>query len=143
MIEKVCNNNLEEWANLCCELWGNHKKEAFLKDFYNGKYPYEFLYKLNGEYIGFMSLSKRNDYVEECETSPVAYLEGIYVKKEYRHEGIGKELIEFAKKWAKENDIKELASDCEIENCDSINFHKSVGFVESNRIVCFYIDLRN
>ena len=72
MIEKVCDKNKEDWSNLCCELWGNHKKEEFLKDFSNGKYPYEFLYRLNGEYIGFISLSKRNDYVEGCETSPEA-----------------------------------------------------------------------
>lgn len=39
--------------------------------------------------------------------------------------------------WAKECGFKELASDAELENTDSINAHKALGFEETGRTVCF------
>ncbi len=35
----------------------------------------------------------RTDYVEGTESSPVGYLEGIFVKEEYRKNGYAKELL--------------------------------------------------
>lgn len=31
----------------------------------------------------------------------------------------------------------EFAGDCEMDNADSLRFHKALGFEEANRIVCF------
>lgn len=31
----------------------------------------------------------------------------------------------------------EFASDCELDNEDSLKFHLKMGFVEANRIICF------
>ena len=44
-----------------------------------------FLIGLDGETgMGFAEASIRHDYVNGCETSPVVFLEGIYVRSEYR-----------------------------------------------------------
>lgn len=40
--------------------------------------------------------------VEGTSTNPVGYLEGIFVKKAYRKNGIAKELLNACLKWAKE-----------------------------------------
>ena len=40
-------------------------------------------------------------------------------------------------KWAKEQGCTEFASDCELENEDSLRFHLKMGFKEANRIICF------
>lgn len=31
----------------------------------------------------------------------------------------------------------EFASDCELDNLDSLHFHQAMGFAEANRIICF------
>ena len=79
----------------------------------------------------------RYDYVEGTETTPVGYLEGIFVKKDYRNKGIAKELLAECEEWAKSNGCQEFGSDCEIDNVDSLMFHKAVNFTEANRIICF------
>ena len=79
----------------------------------------------------------RHDYVEGCKTSPVGYLEGISIHEEYRHQGIARKLVSECEQWAREKGCSEFASDCELTNISSWNFHLSVGFQEENRIICF------
>ena len=87
--------------------------------------------------IGFAQVQLRRDYVEGTATSPVGYLEGVYVESAHRLKGIAKRLVETSEAWAKEKGCLEFASDCELANTDSILFHKAIGFSEANRIVCF------
>jgi aminoglycoside 6'-N-acetyltransferase I len=87
--------------------------------------------------VGFAQCSLRNDYVEGTESSPVGYLEGIFVKEEHRERGFGKMLILQCEEWAKNKCCSEFASDCELNNTDSLKFHLRLGFEEVNRIICF------
>lgn len=87
--------------------------------------------------VGFAQCSLRSDYVEGTESSPVGYLEGIFVKEEYRKRGIGKKLIFQCEEWAKNKGCSEFASDCELNNMESLKFHLHLGFEEINRIICF------
>jgi aminoglycoside 6'-N-acetyltransferase I len=48
------------------------------------------------ECIGFAELTLRHDYVNGCDTSPVAFLEGIYVKPEWRRRGVATALCSAA-----------------------------------------------
>ena len=91
----------------------------------------------NGKAIGFMNLSLRYDYVPGATQSPVAYVEGIYVEDEYRKQGIGTKLIQFAQQWAIERECMELASDALLDNTASYDFHTKVGFQEVERVVTF------
>ena len=59
------------------------------------------------------------------------------VEEEYRNFGIATHLIELCEKWAKEQGITQIASDCEIDNLDSINLHLSNGFHEKAKSVHF------
>jgi GNAT superfamily N-acetyltransferase len=61
---------------------------------------------------------------------------------EYRKQGIGREFIEFAETYAKEKGITQLASDCFIDNEMSEQFHKSCGFTEKERVICFVKDVK-
>ena len=79
----------------------------------------------------------RRDYVEGTETSPVGYPEGIFILEEYRLRGYARELLLCCEKWAKEKRCSEFASDCELGNDDSLNFHAAMGFEEANRIIYF------
>ena len=71
------------------------------------------------------------------DSSPVGYLEGIFVKEEHRKNGYAKELLCACEKWAKEMGCDEFASDCELNNVDSFEFHMAMKFDEVNRIICF------
>jgi aminoglycoside 6'-N-acetyltransferase I len=86
---------------------------------------------------GFAECRLRHDYVEGTQTSPVGYLEGIFVRSEYRRQGIARKLFQYCEKWAKDKGCSEFASDCEVKNTESIAFHSKAGFTEINRIVCF------
>lgn len=95
-----------------------------------------FAEKRDGCFIGAALCSLRCDYVEGCETSPVGYLEGVSVKEAFRHQGVAKRLVEECEQWAGEKNCSEFASDCELSNTDSLNFHLQIGFEEQNRIIC-------
>ncbi len=87
--------------------------------------------------IGFAQCQIRNDYVEGTNTSPVGYLEGVYVKDAFRKQGVARELIATCEQWAKTQGCHEFASDCELHNEESLSMHIRLGFIEANRIICF------
>jgi len=137
----VSKENENQWAELNTALWPDRTVDEALKERANGELPNEYLYFCGNEAVAFLSLSLRHDYVEGTDSSPVGYIEGIYVKPEHRGKGIAKELVGFAMKWAKEKGCTELASDCELENEASCIFHGKIGFKEANRIICFTMSL--
>ena len=137
----VTSANEREWADLCIALWPETTALDILKDRANGKMPYEFLYFVDHDPVAFVSLSLRNDYVEGTDSSPVGYLEGIYVKPNFRGRGIGREMVDFARKWAADHGCIQFASDCELDNEASRLFHGRLGFKEVNRCIFFVVDL--
>lgn len=118
------SSSVNELTDEFTEIISNDSAEIFLK--------YE-----NGEPIGFAQCSLRHDYVEGTESSPVGYLEGIYVKEKFRNRGYAKELLRACEEWAKNKGCSEFASDCELDNENSFLFHKAMNFTEANRIICF------
>lgn len=126
------------------ELWEDCSFEEEFEN-YKSIIGYEeeicYLIKEKGEYIAFVHASIRNDYVEGSDELPVAYIEAIYVKPDYRQKGIAKNLIDAAENWAKQKGLIQIASDTEIDNIASIDFHRKVGFHEAGRIVCFIKEL--
>jgi len=96
-----------------------------------------FIATIGENLAGFAECRLRHDYVEGTHTSPVGYLEGIFVKPEYRRHGVARFLFQYCEKWAKDKGCSEFASDCELINQASIEFHKDSGFQEVNRTVNF------
>ena len=92
--------------------------------------------------VGFAQCQLRHDYVEGTETSPVGYLEGVYVKAPFRRRGVAGQLLRACEAWAEQMGCTEFASDCELNNMDSLSFHLRMGFEEANRIICLTKKLR-
>lgn len=140
-IVKGTISELKDIVRLALMLWpDDYSEEEFnvhFMELINNENAVIFLAKEENQYIGFAHCQLRYDYVEGTETSPVGYLEGIYVMKEYRKKGIGKELIGQCENWSREKGCAEFASDIELENVDSFKFHLKVGFKEANRLICF------
>lgn len=140
MIRKAAKSDLHELAKLACKLWPDNtvsEMEAEMAEILSQEDAVLFL-ALDGEKpVGFAQCQLRYDYVEGTESSPVGYLEGIYVADTYRKQGIAGKLLSACESWAKEKGCTEFASDCELGNTQSLQFHLNVGFQEANRIICF------
>ncbi len=96
-----------------------------------------FLAFRDGTAAGFAQCQLRRDYVEGTESSPVGYLEGIYVTPDCRGLGYARWLLGACEAWAKQKGCREFASDCELHNTESLRFHLRTGFTEANRVICF------
>jgi aminoglycoside 6'-N-acetyltransferase I len=144
MIEELTLKNLKDLIVLVLELWTDCKFEEeyeYYKTLIHSDKEVCYLVKKENEYIAFIHLAVRNDYVEGVDELPVAYLEGIYVKANFQNRKIAKSLIDKAVEWTKQRGLKQIASDTSLTNATSIEFHKKVGFKEVERIVCFIKDL--
>ena len=96
---------------------------------------------IDGAAAGFAEVAIRK-YANGCETRPVPFLEGIWVKAEFRRQGIGALLIEHAGAFLAARGFRELGSDSEIDNRASHASHLSWGFSETERVVYFRKPLR-
>lgn len=103
---------------------------------------YFFGYILKEELIGFIHLSIRYEYVNGSESSPVGYIEGIYIEREYRRLGYARELVNFAFAFFKKKNLLEVISDSKIDNEEGIRFHKALGFEEAEQIIFFKSKLK-
>ncbi|MFP4016475.1 MAG: aminoglycoside 6'-N-acetyltransferase [Halanaerobiales bacterium] len=143
-IEKVTEENFEEWLKMGLALWPDNEEEELRDEFtdiINSEKEESFLISIDNKYIGFINMSLRTDYVEGSDSSPVGYVEGIYVDPDYREKGIARILIEKCEEWTRSRGCSQIASDCELDNAISYKFHRSVGFKEANRIISFIKDL--
>jgi GNAT superfamily N-acetyltransferase len=87
--------------------------------------------------IGVSHGSLRREYVNGANDGLKGYLEAIYVLPEYRKNGIAAELDKIIGQWAARNGCREMASDCLLENTDSYNFHRKIGYEETERNIFF------
>lgn len=140
MIERASHQHLDAVTDLALRLWPeNHRAE--MREEYHALLTKEeaavFLAVERETPVGFAQCQLRHDYVEGTVTSPVGYLEGIYVVEACRRHGYGRLLLAQCEQWARTMGCSEFASDCTLDNELSWRFHRGTGFAEANRIVCF------
>jgi len=146
-IEPCTRDTLGEWIALRAALWPDtteeeHRQEAsdMLQRF--GRAAAFLARTSEGGPVGFAEVALREDYVNGCTTSPVAFLEGIYVDPDHRRTGVARLLSRAVEDWANSLGVSELASDAELHNTISHRMHAALGFEETERIVYFRKTLR-
>ncbi len=135
--------HLPQWATLRYALWTwdtveDHAEEA--QELYLKGNPDRAAFVAlddAGVVTGFAEATLRRDYVEGCETSPVAFLEGIYILPEARKSGVARALSDAVADWGRSRGCTEYASNALIDNVDSHAFHAAIGFEETERVVFF------
>lgn len=140
MIRKAADSDSRILAEMAVQMWDTHtvsELEANIIETLKDERAAFFIKHVDNIPAGFAQCGLRTDYVEGTESSPVGYLEGIFVKEEFQNNGYAKELLCACEEWAKEIGCSEFASDCELGNIGSLNFHLATGFEEVNRIICF------
>ncbi|MFI5263823.1 MAG: aminoglycoside 6'-N-acetyltransferase [Candidatus Kapaibacterium sp.] len=134
-------DDLPDWLEMALALWPYESKED-MESLFHTLFASENDEMLiartdDGIAVGFANISIRKEYVEGSNSSPVGYIEGIYVKPEFRKQGIARKFIELAEEWSRNRGCTELGSDTEIENVESREFHRHIGFGTESRIVHF------
>jgi aminoglycoside 6'-N-acetyltransferase I len=139
--------HLDQWAALRIALWDwdtveDHRDQA--DELYLAGHPDRAAFvaiEAAGEVMAFAEATIRRDYVEGCDTTGVAFLEGIYVRPDARKTGVARALSEAVGAWGKAQGCTEYASNALLDNIDSHNFHAAIGFAETERVVYFRKDL--
>ena len=90
----------------------------------------------DGSLSGFIELNIRN-FAEGSRAPTLPYVEAWFVREEFRGRGQGRALMRQAEEWAVARGYSELASDAELDNQNGIAAHEALGFVETQRVVCF------
>jgi aminoglycoside 6'-N-acetyltransferase I len=89
----------------------------------------------HGSQIGFLDAGLRS-HADGCDTAkPVGYVEGWFVREEFRNRGVGRELISAAEDWARGQGCIEMASDALIDNDGSQQAHQALGYEVVDRCV--------
>ncbi len=83
---------LAQWATLRQQLWPHHEMAAHLQEgaeLLTAAHLNAFLVlDAQSQAVAFADAALRHDYVNGCESSPVVYLEGVYVQPASRRRGL-------------------------------------------------------
>jgi aminoglycoside 6'-N-acetyltransferase I len=90
----------------------------------------------NGTLVGLIELFERNS-AQGCTTSPVAYVEGLWVAEGWRRAGLARRLVDAGIAWARAHGRTEMASDVRLTNLLSQAVHERLGFEETERLVTY------
>ncbi len=131
-----------EWVRLRHALWGDGVAAlgAQLRQLERDGVPYVGFLACHSDApdcaIAFAEASLRR-YVNGCETSPVAFLEGLYVEPSCRRQGLARRLVVAAEAWGRKAGCVEFASDINQQNHESHATHLALGFEEIRRVIYF------
>jgi aminoglycoside 6'-N-acetyltransferase I len=132
--------DIREWVELRAALWPDQSldelevegRAALAKD------PplVVFVAEVDSVLAGFIEFGFRS-VAEGCETSPVPYVEGWFVRDDYRRRGIGAALMLAVENWCRARGFVELGSDANASNRLSRDVHAALGFEEVETLVVF------
>lgn len=131
---------LADWLQLRILLWPDHEDAHLLemRQLLEQTHRLQLLsYNDQQQAIAMLEASIRYEYVNGTQTSPVAFLEGIYVLPEYRRLGVATTLVQQVEDWAKQFSCTEFASDAPIDHTISHAMHRALSFQETERVVYF------
>lgn len=142
MIERCLTVEHDGWLSLRMELWprcASERHASEMSTFCANPNRFAQFVAFDGarNAVGFVEVALRSDYVNGTTTSPVAFLEGIYVVPHARLKGIARAMVARAEEWAVSVGCSEFASDARLENVASHAMHRCLGFSETDRVVYF------
>jgi aminoglycoside 6'-N-acetyltransferase I len=128
------------WAEMRTALWPTESLEAHassIDELLTSGESWGFIAETpDGTAAGFAEIAIRK-YANGCDSRPVAFLEGIWVKARLRRQGIGARLIRHVETFLTARGFRELGSDALLDNVGSQAAHLAWGFSETERVVYF------
>jgi len=116
VVERCTRESFEDWLRLRQALWPQASgQELRLEAAAMLDRPDDTLAFIardeRSNVVAFAEATLRHDYVNGCSTSPVAFLEGIYVQPQWRNRGLARLLCNTVEDWAAGLGCAEFASD--------------------------------
>jgi aminoglycoside 6'-N-acetyltransferase I len=142
VIERCTTLDQPGWIELRLALWADataddHRAYMAISLAQPERFLSLMMYDGKRQAVGFIEGSIRTDYVNGTESSPVGFVEGVYVVPGWRRKGVARELFAAIGDWARARGCHELASDALIDNATSQRAHLALGFKETERVVYF------
>jgi aminoglycoside 6'-N-acetyltransferase I len=142
LIEACESTEHPGWLRLRQALWPDCSRESHFSEMSSfvanpQRFGQFVAYSATREAVGLVEASVRHEYVNGTESSPVAFLEGLYVVPQARRKRIAASLVARVCEWAKAAGCGELASDAVLENSIAHVVHGALGFEETERVVFF------
>jgi GNAT superfamily N-acetyltransferase len=143
-VVEASSDHIEYYIEMALDLWPESTEDELHESFQQimaSERDKVLFYRLGSEFVSFIHLSIRVDYVEGTESSPTGYIEGIYVKPPHRRKGYSSKLVEVGGQWLKKKGCKQIGSDIHFDNHVSYDFHIGMGFKEASRLIAFIKDI--
>ncbi len=145
-IERCSSLDQPGWLDLRLALWADataedHRGYMAISLSQPERFLQLMMYDERHEPVGFIEASIRTDYVNGTESSPVGFVEGVFVVPAWRRRGVARQLYAAIADWARARGCRELASDALIDNEASQRAHRALGFRETERVVYFTREL--
>ena len=139
----VKSSDIKEFAKLTSEIWHEYwtcilsdeqidymvdkfqSENAIINQINNENYTY-FYIMYNSEIAGYIGLSSKKDWL---------FLSKLYLKKEYRHKGIGTKAFDFIKQFALKNGYNKIRLTVNKYNKNTINVYNKWNFKTVESIV--------
>lgn len=137
-------NDFPVWAQFRAEIYPLISRDYDLREmetvFASELWYCWFISGEEGEKIGLVELSLRN-IVDGCLSSPVPYLEGLYLVPSKRGMGRGAKVIEMIINWCRNHGYTEFATDAELSNARAQQFYEKLGFEKVDQVVEYKITI--
>lgn len=139
-IEPPTGADDRRWLSLRLQLWSHVSGSEHLREMADAMargHCVRLALTSNGSAVGFVEASKRVDYVNGTSSSPVIFLEGLFVEPSARRKGVARALVAHVERLALAERCTEMASDSPLENVAAHAAHRALGFEETERVVYF------
>ncbi len=116
----------------CSNIWNMKSQplaDKWLEEIKSGN-RIVYIYKINGEFIGEGALVFDTDDSDYTITNHRVYISRMIVKKEYRNQGIGSEILAFLIEKAKEMGFSEITIGVDKDNVNALHLYRKHGFTE-------------
>lgn len=139
------DGDVPAWAALRQELWPDgvdeHRRELTTLLAQGSPERLALLATIGGDAVGLAEAAVRHDYVNGCDETPVAFLDGLYVAPPWRRRGVARRLVDRVAAWGRDAGCRAFASNAPIGNDASHALHRALGFAETERVVFFRREL--
>jgi len=140
IIRPVEERDDNEWLRMRIALWPDYtvdEQRAEMAILKADQSTVTFVADRGGGVLGGFIEAGQRKYAEDCDTSPVGYIERWYVDADLRAQGIGRALVRAAEQWALAQGYTEMGSDTWIDNEVSYRAHLALGYEEAERLIHF------
>jgi aminoglycoside 6'-N-acetyltransferase I len=139
-IRQMTDADLAAWAEMRCALWPEDSeaahRAAIAKLLGRGNAWGLVAETEAGTAVGFAEVALR-PYANGCESEPVPFLEGIWVREAFRRRGVAARLLAHIERFLALHGYREIGSDTPLDNVSSQAAHRAWGFSETERVVYF------